>query len=137
MIQVAVMEGIMRRLAEFEAENTGETIIILETSSDYLKELDREQAIMLLQNRWNLPLTFIIAADCNWKGSIKRWIKRSIDLVIRWRVNPIIEQQRDFNGAVLRLLMELMEENKALREKSGVADPITACGGEFEKGKRG
>ena len=41
--------------------------------------------------------------------------KRAIRILLRWYINPIVEQQNEFNAAILRALYELESELHALR----------------------
>ncbi|HEY8601909.1 MAG TPA: hypothetical protein VIL85_26010 [Thermomicrobiales bacterium] len=41
--------------------------------------------------------------------------KRVVRILLRWYINPIVDQQNDFNAAVVRALGDLAEENERLR----------------------
>jgi hypothetical protein len=41
--------------------------------------------------------------------------KRAVRLLLRWYINPIVDQQNDFNAAVVRALADLAAENERLR----------------------
>ena len=41
--------------------------------------------------------------------------KRTVRLLLRWYINPIVDQQNDFNAAVVRVLAELAAEQERLR----------------------
>ncbi len=41
--------------------------------------------------------------------------KRVVRLLLRWYINPIVDQQNDFNAAAVRALGELAAENERLR----------------------
>lgn len=41
--------------------------------------------------------------------------KRTVRLLLRWYINPIVDQQNDFNAATVRALAELAAENERLR----------------------
>lgn len=41
--------------------------------------------------------------------------KRVVRLLLRWYINPIVDQQNDFNAAVVRALGDLAAENERLR----------------------
>lgn len=47
--------------------------------------------------------------------------KRVIRIMLRWYINPIVEQQNDFNSAVLRALYEIESEVDALRAELGAS----------------
>ncbi|MGN6813919.1 MAG: hypothetical protein ACTHMP_23870 [Thermomicrobiales bacterium] len=44
-------------------------------------------------------------------------VKRVVRLLLRWYVNPIVDQQNDFNAAAVRALAELTAENERLRQE--------------------
>lgn len=48
-------------------------------------------------------------------GRLEVLWKRVIRIMLRWYINPIVEQQNDFNSAVLRALYEIESEVDALR----------------------
>ncbi len=41
--------------------------------------------------------------------------KRVVRLLLRWYINPIVDQQNDFNAAAVRALGDLAAENERLR----------------------
>lgn len=41
--------------------------------------------------------------------------KRVVRILLRWYINPIVDQQNDFNAAAVRALNELAAENERLR----------------------
>ena len=41
--------------------------------------------------------------------------KRVVRLLLRWYINPIVDQQNDFNAAAVRALSDLAAENERLR----------------------
>jgi hypothetical protein len=41
--------------------------------------------------------------------------KRTVRLLLRWYINPIVDQQNDFNAAVVRVLAELSAEVERLK----------------------
>lgn len=53
--------------------------------------------------------------------------KRAVRLLLRWYINPIVDQQNDFNAAVVRALSELAAEQEKLRRElerlAGAEDP--------------
>ena len=42
-------------------------------------------------------------------------VKRVVRLLLRWYINPIVDQQNDFNAAAVRALSDLAAENERLR----------------------
>jgi hypothetical protein len=43
--------------------------------------------------------------------------KRVVRLLLRWYINPIVDQQNDFNAATVRALSDLAAENERLRAR--------------------
>ena len=41
--------------------------------------------------------------------------KRTVRLLLRWYINPIVDQQNDFNAAIVRVLAELSAEIERLK----------------------
>ena len=61
-------------------------------------------------------------------------VKRVVRLLLRWYINPIIDQQNDFNAATVRALAELAAENERLR---ALLDALKAEGrGQRAEGER-
>jgi len=48
-------------------------------------------------------------------GSALVLVRRSMRILLRWYINPIVEQQNRFNHAAVRALFELRSENENLR----------------------
>jgi len=44
-------------------------------------------------------------------------VKRVVRLLLRWYINPIVDQQNDFNAATVRALSDLAAENERLRAR--------------------
>ena len=62
-----------------------------------------------------------IASDLPLVGPPLVFLRRALRLVLRWYINPIVEQQNEFNQAVSRALFDLQTENEELRvEISGL-----------------
>lgn len=56
-----------------------------------------------------------IASDAPFFGSILVLFRRILRILLRWYINPIVEQQNRFNQATVRALFELRSENEDLR----------------------
>jgi len=65
-----------------------------------------------------------IASDLPLVGRLVVLFRRVIRILLRWYINPIVEQQNAFNDAVVRALYELESENQKLREQ--IASPTDA-----------
>jgi hypothetical protein len=70
-----------------------------------------------------------IASDIPVIGTILVLFRRVLRILLRWYINPIVDQQNAFNDAVVRALYELQSENEKLRAElgadSGGADRAT------------
>jgi hypothetical protein len=60
-----------------------------------------------------------IASDIPVVGSILVLFRRVLRILLRWYINPIVDQQNAFNDAVVRALYELQSENEKLRAELG------------------
>lgn len=58
-----------------------------------------------------------IATDTPVIGAALVYARRTMRIGLRWYINPIVEQQNEFNEAVVRALHELKAENDDLRAR--------------------
>lgn len=58
-----------------------------------------------------------IASDLPVVGRLLVLSRRVQRIVLRWYINPIVDQQNAFNDAVVRALHELQTENESLRSQ--------------------
>jgi len=72
-----------------------------------------------------------IVSDIPYAGRLLVLFRRSVRIVLRWYINPIVEQQNAFNDAAVRALYELRAENENLR-----VELARIAGGEMTSGKR-
>ena len=56
---------------------------------------------------WTVPIV----------GRALALVKRVVRLLLRWYINPIVDQQNDFNAAAVRALNELAARQEALRRE--------------------
>lgn len=56
-----------------------------------------------------------IVSDLPYAGRLLVLLRRSMRIVLRWYVNPIVEQQNAFNDAAVRALYDLRAENENLK----------------------
>ena len=59
----------------------------------------------------HLPVTWSVPVV----GRAVALAKRATRLLLRWYINPIVDQQNDFNAAAVRALSDLAAENERLR----------------------
>ena len=58
----------------------------------------------------HLPITWSVPVV----GRAVALIKRTVRLLLRWYINPIVDQQNDFNGAVARAFVHVTAQQEAL-----------------------
>jgi hypothetical protein len=58
-----------------------------------------------------------IASETPIVGPMIVYARRAMRIGLRWYINPIVEQQNEFNEAVVRALHELKAENDDLRAR--------------------
>jgi hypothetical protein len=56
-----------------------------------------------------------IASNAPLVGPLLVYWRRALRIMLRWYINPIVEQQNAFNQAVSRALFDLQSENEELR----------------------
>jgi hypothetical protein len=56
-----------------------------------------------------------VVSDLPYVGRLLVLFRRAQRIVLRWYINPIVEQQNAFNDAAVRALYELRAENENLR----------------------
>jgi hypothetical protein len=56
-----------------------------------------------------------IASNTPALGPLLVYWRRALRIMLRWYINPIVEQQNAFNQAVSRALFDLQSENEELR----------------------
>jgi hypothetical protein len=64
-----------------------------------------------------------IASDAPLIGPLVVLWRRALRIMLRWYINPLVEQQNAFNGAVARALFDLDAQNTALRERLAALSP--------------
>lgn len=83
--------------------------------TDYRVRVDDVAQLSTVSAHWG------IASDVPFVGSVIVLWRRAIRIVLRWYINPIVEQQNRFNHAVVRALVDLQMENDELRAQ------VAAC----------
>jgi hypothetical protein len=77
--------------------------------ADIERLVDDAARLARVNSHWGIASSWPVA------GRIEVLGKRVIRILLRWYVNPIVDQQNDFNAAVVRALYELESEVEALR----------------------
>jgi hypothetical protein len=89
-------------------------------------ELPRELAQSPLEDVQRLATVSAhwgIASDLPVVGRMLVLFRRSLRIMLRWYINPIVDQQNAFNDAVVRALYELQGENDKLRTRLEASEP--------------
>jgi hypothetical protein len=73
--------------------------------------LDDVQRLATVNAHWG------IASDIPFVGRFLVLFRRVQRILLRWYINPIVDQQNAFNDAVVRALHELETENEKLRSQ--------------------
>ena len=71
--------------------------------------IDEASRYAQINAHWGIAPSWPVA------GRIEVLAKRAIRILLRWYINPIVEQQNEFNASILRALYELESELHALR----------------------
>lgn len=71
--------------------------------------VDEAQQMAVVNAHWG------IASDLPVVGPLLVLFRRVLRIMLRWYINPIVEQQNRFNQAAVRALFELRAENENLR----------------------
>jgi hypothetical protein len=77
--------------------------------ADIERLVDDAARLARVNSHWGIAPSWPVA------GRIEVLGKRAIRILLRWYINPIVDQQNDFNAAVVRALYELESEVEALR----------------------
>jgi hypothetical protein len=71
--------------------------------------VDEVQRYAMVSAHWG------IASELPVVGGLLVMFRRALRILLRWYINPIVEQQNLFNQATVRALWELQLENESLR----------------------
>lgn len=101
--QVASLRQALLERHGIESERDLSAVTPVESALEEATRLARVSA------HWGITATLPVI------GPLEVLIKRIMRLVLRWYINPIVEQQNTFNDAVVAALHELRAENDRLR----------------------
>ena len=76
---------------------------------------DARSALTEAMDAAHISAHFPILWDVPVVGRAVSLTKRVVRLLLRWYINPIVDQQNDFNAAVVRALNELAANQERLR----------------------
>lgn len=102
----ATLRAIRERVrARYTGVGAGEAVVT-ERGRDALTEaMDAAHISAHLPVTWDVPVF----------GRLTALAKRATRILLRWYINPIVDQQNDFNAAAVRALSALQREVEALR----------------------
>lgn len=84
------------------------------------RALSEARRLATVNAHWGITPTWPVG------GRLEVLAKRAMRIALRWYINPIVQQQNEFNLAVLGVLYELEAELSALRPE---IDRDSAAGG--------
>ena len=88
-----------------------------------LAELKR--SVEAVNDSWFVSAHLPITWDARVAGRLGAYAKRAVRLLLRWYINPIVEQQNRFNSSVARTLVEMAAYQERLtREWQSLEDRI-------------
>jgi hypothetical protein len=73
--------------------------------------IDEAQRLATVSAHWGIASTLPVF------GTVQVFVRRVTRLLLRWYINPIVEQQNAFNQATVRALYDLQADNEALRSE--------------------
>jgi hypothetical protein len=85
------------------------------TAEDQIPGVDAPGALEEAARLATVTAHWGIASGMPVIGRIVVLVRRSIRILLRWYINPIVEQQNAFNDATVRALFQLQAENDKLR----------------------
>jgi hypothetical protein len=112
------MRAIRERVEARRATQSGARAEELERALSEARRLARVNA------HWGVTSSWPVA------GRIEILAKRAMRIAARWYINPIVEQQNEFNLAVLGALYEIEAELAALRGEGHGSKPCDEPAGE-------
>ncbi len=93
-------EQIRQRRARMTVDDTGDAHAL------NLAELRR--SVETVNDTWFVSAHLPITWETRIMGRLNAYTKRLVRILLRWYINPIVEQQNRFNSAVARTTVELL-----------------------------
>lgn len=75
-----------------------------------------------ISDNWSVSAHFPLMWNTPVIGRMASYAKRAMRLLLRWYINPIVEQQNNFNEAVARAIVQLTAYEDRLRREWQLTD---------------
>ncbi len=96
-----------------------------------LAELKR--SVEAVNDSWFVSAHLPITWETRLVGRLGAYTKRAVRVLLRWYINPIVEQQNRYNSAVARTLVEMAAYHERLtREWQSLEDRVSELEAEIE-----
>ena len=99
-------EQIRERRARFTVDDPGDPHAL------NLAELKR--SVEAVNDSWLVSAHLPVTWEARVVGRLGAYAKRAVRVLLRWYINPIVEQQNRFNSAVARTLVEMVAYHERL-----------------------
>lgn len=116
----SAIEVTMREIRERVAAGRSEEAAVRARNLE--RALSEARRLATVNAHWGITPTWPVA------GRLEVLAKRAMRIAARWYINPIVQQQNEFNLAVLGVLYELEAELSALRAASDRGDMTSGAG---------
>ena len=113
-------EQIRERRARLSDDGTG--------SDPYaLNLLELRESVEAVNDTWHVSAHLPVTWDMPVAGRLGSYIKRTVRVMLRWYINPIVEQQNRYNQAVARAIVAMHAYNERLaREWQTLDERVSA-----------
>jgi hypothetical protein len=113
-------EQIRERRARFSEGGSG--------SDPYALSLaELKESVEAVNDTWHVSAHLPISWDAPVVGRLGSYIKRVVRVMLRWYINPIVEQQNRYNQAVARAIVALHAYNERLAREWQTLDERVAA----------
>lgn len=86
-----------------------------------------KKSVEAVNDSWFVSAHLPITWETRIVGRLGAYAKRAVRVLLRWYINPIVEQQNRFNSAVARTLVEMAAYNERLtREWQTLEERVAA-----------
>lgn len=105
--------------------------------SHALNLAELKKSVEAVNDSWFVSAHLPITWETRIVGRLGAYTKRLVRVLLRWYINPIIEQQNRYNSAVARTLVEMAAYNERLtREWQTLEDRVAELETEVRGGTR-
>lgn len=117
-ILAELREQVRQRRAKLGPEAGG-----LHDASGYDLSLAELRAVVQdISDNWSVSAHLPVMWHTPVIGRLVSYAKRAMRLLLRWYINPVVEQQNNFNEAVARAIVQLAAYQDRLRREWQLAD---------------